>query len=166
MVKSIIQDFLCTCTCITFLIESFRPYDPTERFYVALGSTVYFITDLVLFKPTKDIILHHGFAIGVIYVACAWPYPHEVYRTISYFEWSTLMLVIMNYARGKALIIAQILFTLSFFNFRIYEVSRVLRLYPLTTIQYVPLLPLCTLNVYWFGIICKKLFKLGRRLIG
>jgi len=161
-----IQDFLCTCTCISFLIESFRPYNQTERFYVALGSSVYFITDLIFFKPKQDIVFHHGLAIGLVGVAYTWPYPDEVYCVISRFEWSTLLLVALNYAQGKVLIMTQILFALTFFKYRVYEISRVLRLYPLMTIQYVPLLPLCALNMYWFGLICTKLTRKWRRTFG
>ena len=55
--------------------------------------------------------------------------------------------------------IKKILFALMFFKYRIYDMYNVLQQYSLTTIQYLPLIPLCMLNGYWFILICKKMIK-------
>jgi hypothetical protein len=159
-----IQDLMSACTCISFIVVSNHPYDKTERFYLASFTSVYFIIDSLFFSPKRDMLLHHLLAISTVYVAYEWPYPHDVYYAISQTEWSTLLLIAINYLHGRWLMISKILFTLMFFKYRIYDMYKVLQQYSLTTIQYLPLIPLCMLNGYWFILICKKMVKTIKKM--
>jgi hypothetical protein len=153
---SVIQDALSTITCILFLIEGHRPYDYKERLLIGTIGTCYFALDVAFFTRKKDFIFHHGIATCIVYVSINTPYSDDAFIKIANLEWSTLLLTLHNYVTGYYRTLTQIMFFLMFFKVRIVEFVPLLYDRRLTYMQWIPLVFLYGLNVYWFRLICKK----------
>jgi hypothetical protein len=153
---SIINDTLSTLSCILFLIQSHRPYDYTERLLIGSFGTFYFAVDIIFFTRKKDFIIHHGLATWIIYTSIYDPYSEDVMIKITNLEWSSLLLNLNNYVTGYTRTLVQCMFLIVFFKIRIIEFVPLLYDHTLTYMQWMPLISLYGLNVYWFRLICKK----------
>ena len=148
------HDSFALLTCTLILIGGSRPYEQHEREWVGSIGALYFVTDSTIFKR-KDILFHHITSLWIMYMCVYHPYPAHVFLKISQTEWSTLFLILNNYATGRLLTISQFMFVTLFFRFRMVGLCP-LYLNELTYMQAIPLVSLYGLNVYWFRLICKK----------
>ena len=158
-----INDVLSTITCMLFLIQGQRPYEYTERLLIGSFGAFYFAVDLLFFTRKKDFMLHHGLATWIIYTSIYDPYSEESLIKITNLEWSSLLLNLNNYVTGYTRTLVQCMFLIVFFKVRIVEFVPLLYDPTLTYMQWVPLVPLYGLNVYWFRLICKKALSTIRK---
>lgn len=148
------HDAFSLLTCVLILIGGRRPYEIQERQIVGGIGALYFITDSAIFTK-KDILIHHGISLWITYMCVYHPYPAHIFLTITNIEWSSLFLILNNYAKGRLLAFSQFMFVILFFK------NRIVGLFPvylkeLTYMQAIPLVSLYMLNLYWFRLICKK----------
>ena len=155
----IINDALSTLSCILFLIEGYRPYHYTERLLVGAFGACYFALDIAFFTRKKDFIFHHGLAIWIMYASIFYPYSYDAFIKIANLEFSTLFLNLHHYVTGYYRTITQILFFLTFFKIRIVDFVPLLYDHELNYMQWLPLVSLYMLNLYWFRLICKKIIS-------
>jgi len=149
------HDAFTLLTCTLILIGGYRPYEHTEKELVGSICALYFVTDSYIFKR-KDMLIHHGASLWVTYMYVYHPYPQDIFLKISQVEWSTLFLILNNYATGRLLTMSHYMFVILFFKFRIVGLCP-LYMNELTYMQSIPLVSLYGLNVYWFRLICKKI---------
>ena len=152
------SDIVSSVSAIIIIAES---YNNKPHFYpLSLGFILsYFGYDIVYNSLSMDYILHHGITSIFLIVSILFPYPLEIHSILCGIEWSTLVLNIIPYVSTSYTTCLRLLFFSLFFKFRIYNWYYMFQQYTFLPIQLIPPLALYTLNLYWFVIILKIMFK-------
>ena len=151
----IVQDILSTLSAGIMLVESNYSYHD-YRILSSLTTLSFFVYDSLCNNLTKDFLIHHGVASMGIINSYMWIPSDKVFTCLCKIEISTVVLNIIPYVNTKFKQPLQILFFITFFKYRIYDIYYILH-EKLLYVHFIPIFLLYSLNLYWFVIICKKI---------
>ena len=151
----ILQDILSTFSAGILLLESNYSYH-NYRIFSYLSTVSFFAYDVLCNNLSKDFLFHHGAAsIGII-SSYIWVPSDKVFTCLCKIEISTIVLNLIPYVNTKFKQPLQILFFVTFFKYRVYDIYYILH-ENILYVHFIPILLLYSLNLYWFVIMCKKI---------
>jgi hypothetical protein len=142
-----------------FILQPLRDYSLYERYYIDLYGLTLFAIDMI-HKSNPKYLIHRIIVSSAFIVDIFYPFHLTIYRDYYNTEWSTLLLLIMPYiTNSNCNQTHQIIFSIVFFKFRVYDLYYLLQLNPISYIHMIPLLCMYSLNLYWWIITCKTICK-------